>query len=83
MTTVKPTQQAVIRTFETVQGVFSGKLKHKELRVTQPIYVVKELKTNLLGLPAMTSMKLIARVDATSRKWFKKTSQSFLKVLEC
>ena len=31
------------------------------------IYVIRELKTNLLGLPNLRAMNLIARVDSTKQ----------------
>ena len=52
-----------------VLGQFTGTLKHQQLSSAQPIFVVRGLKTNLLGLPAITSLQLLHRVDAkpTSR----------------
>ncbi len=48
-----------------VLGQFTGTLKHQQLSSSQPIFVVRGLKTNLLGLPAITSLQLLHRVDAT------------------
>ena len=48
-----------------VLGQFTGTLKHQQLSSAQPIFVVRGLKTNLLGLPAITSLQLLHRVDAT------------------
>ena len=42
-----------------------GTLTHQQLSSEQTIYVVRGLKTNLLGLPAITSLQLLRRVDAT------------------
>ena len=44
-------------------GQFTGKLTRKEQSVCSTIYVVKGLKTNLLGLPAITALNIVARVD--------------------
>lgn len=41
-----------------VLGEFTGQLKHKQKALKNPIFVVKGLKTSLLGLPAITSLKL-------------------------
>eukprot|EP00731_Ephydatia_muelleri_P036384 Em0245g3a len=47
-----------------VMGQFTGILSHKELHSQQTIFVIKNLKTNLLGLPALHALKLIARMDS-------------------
>ena len=39
-------------------------LTYKERTCTQQVYVVEGLQNNLLGLPAITSLNLAARVDA-------------------
>ena len=36
-----------------------GILSHKNNSCTQPIYIIKELKSNLLGLPAIKDLKLL------------------------
>ena len=38
-------------------------MTHKEQSVCSTIYVVKGLKTNLLGVPAITALNIVARVD--------------------
>ena len=48
-----------------VLGQFTGELKHQEQVTSQTIFVVRGLKTNLLGLPAITALQLLKRVDAT------------------
>ena len=53
-----PTTQAL-----KVLGQFTGKLKHQQRTTTQPIYVVQGLKSNLLGLPAITALQLLCRMD--------------------
>ena len=49
-----------------VMGQFDGMLVFQGKTSKQAVYVVKNLKTNLLGLPAITSLHLVARLDATS-----------------
>ena len=48
-----------------VLGQFIGTLTHLQLSSAQTIFVVRGLKTNLLGLPAITSLQLLHRVDTT------------------
>ena len=40
-------------------------MRHKGCSARQKIYVVEGLKKNLLGLPAMTQLQLVCRVDST------------------
>ena len=42
-----------------VIGQFSGNLVHKGKVSTQTVYVIEGLKTNLLGLPAITALQLL------------------------
>ena len=55
-----PAQQAL-----NVKGQFRGKLAIGQKTSTETIYVIRGLKTNLLGLPAITSLKLASRIDTT------------------
>ena len=48
-----------------VLGHFTESLHYKQKSSVQKIFVVKGLRTNLLGLPAITSLDLAARVDTT------------------
>ena len=48
-----------------VMGQFSGCLKYGKHSSQETVYVVKGLKTNLLGLSAITALQLIQRVYAT------------------
>jgi len=48
-----------------VKGQFKGTFKHKGQSVRQSVFVVKGLKTNLLGIPAITGQNLAVRVDQT------------------
>ena len=47
-------------------GHFQGHLSHRERSTTHQVFVVNKLKNNLLGLPAITSLKLAARIEQTS-----------------
>ena len=47
-----------------VIGEFTEKITHQRRSVLQTIFVVRDLKTNLLGFPAITSLHLLCRVDA-------------------
>ncbi len=47
-------------------GQFVGSLSHKQSSSDQVIFVIKNLQTNLLGLPAITALNLAARVDTIS-----------------
>ena len=48
-----------------VQGQFTASLVHREHSTSQTIFVVRGLKTNLLGLPAIRSLELLRMVAAT------------------
>ena len=45
-------------------GEFAGKFSHNGEAATQRVFVVDGLKTNLLGLPAITALGLAIRTDA-------------------
>ena len=49
-----------------VLGQFKGTFSHNNIVLQQQVFVVKELKTNLLGLPAITALNLAARLDSTT-----------------
>ena len=51
-----------------VRDYLMGRLSHKGKHTTQQVFVVDNLSTNLLGLPSITTLGLVARVDATSLK---------------
>ena len=55
-----PTRQSL-----KVRGQFLGWLRHGTKSTRRRIYVVRGLKTNLLGLPAIQDLQLICRLDAT------------------
>ena len=46
-------------------GQFPGTLSHKGKTTVQPIFVVSGLKTNLIGMPAITTLALAMRIDST------------------
>ena len=50
-------------TLKTI-GQFMGKIKYGEKQCEQLIFVIRGLKTNLLGLPTIMALKLAARTDA-------------------
>ena len=45
---------------------FTGNFKYNNSRCKLHVYVVKDLKTNLLGLLAITALNLVARVQNIS-----------------
>ena len=68
MTLTKPTKILHGPTGQPMKvlGQFTGTLSSKDKQAKEPVYVIRELRTNLLGLLAITALKLVARVDATS-----------------
>ena len=51
-----------------VKGQFLGKFTHKNGKTQQHVYVVvKGLRNNLLGLPAITALNLAIRVDTVTK----------------
>ena len=61
----KKTLYGPARTPLKVIGQLEGELSHQGKATNQPVYVVKDLKTNLLGLPAILALDLVARVEET------------------
>ena len=58
-------------------------LHFKERQSSQTVYVVRGLKTNLLGLPAIISLNLASRVDTTTIADYKALmEESFPKVFK-
>ena len=47
-----------------VHGEFQAKLVHKDHECIQPVFVVKNIKHNLLGLPAIRALHLLSTVDS-------------------
>ena len=54
-------------------GQFPGKFSHKGTAATQPVFVIRGLKSNLLGLPAITALRLAIQLDTTE------TTEDYLK----
>ena len=48
----------------TILGQFTANLTFKHITCKQTVFVVKDLKNNLLGLPAITSLNLISRMNS-------------------
>ena len=48
----------------SVVGQFTVDLSHGQRRAKQRVYVVKDLQASLLGLPSLTALQLLCRVDA-------------------
>ena len=48
-----------------VKGMFVASISRGDVVTKQPIFVVDGLKTNLLGLPAISALNLVVRLDAT------------------
>eukprot|EP00731_Ephydatia_muelleri_P015748 Em0009g172a len=61
----KKTLYGPARTPLKVIGQLEWELSHQGKTTNQPVYVVKDLKTNLLGLPAILALDLVARVEET------------------
>ena len=55
-----PTHQSL-----KVLGQFTGTLEHQGSSSTQTVFVVQDLRSNLLGLAAIASLQLLQQVDAT------------------
>ena len=49
-----------------VLGQFQGKLQVGDKTSTETVFVIRGLRNNLLGLPAMKSLQLVCRVDTVS-----------------
>ena len=48
----------------TVLGEFTASLSFRHASCQQRVFVIKDLKHNLLGLPAITLLTLVSRVDS-------------------
>ena len=60
-------------------GQFLGTLSYKGKEVKQHVYVVNGLKTNLLGLPAITALSLAVRTDAVETKTQQRVDETDIK----
>ena len=57
-----PTQQPL-----QVLGQFEATLAKKQKGTSQTVFVIRGLKTNLLGLPAINALQLVSRIDSTAK----------------
>ena len=55
-----PTRQKL-----NVLGQFNATLAHKDAKSEQEVFVIRGLQNNLLGLPAITALNLLCRIQAT------------------
>ncbi|KAL5476341.1 hypothetical protein EMCRGX_G026270 [Ephydatia muelleri] len=64
----KPTKMLFGPSAERLQtlGEFEGILAHGDTKCKQRVFVVKRLRSNLLGLPAIEGLKLVTRMDNMS-----------------
>ena len=58
-----PAQQQLV-----VKGHFNCQFSHKDKEAQQQVFVVDNLKTNLIGLPAIIALNLVARTDTIQTK---------------
>ena len=59
-----PDKQLIGPACQPLQGNFLGALNHKWKIASQQIFVVKDLKTNLLGVPSITPLSMATRLDS-------------------
>ena len=55
-------------------GHFTSNLSYKDKISQQQIFVLDDLKTNLLGLPAIISLHLVTRADTIQTEAFENKS---------
>ena len=48
-----------------VMGQFKATLEHKNAKSEQEVFVIQKLQNNLLGLPAITALNILCRIQAT------------------
>ena len=66
----------------TVKGQFEGKLDHQGKQTIQSVYVIENLKKNLLGLPAIEALNLVVKVDSLSDNTQYKVVQKFQSIFQ-
>ena len=69
-TTLQPTTKALhgpARQSLHVLGQITTPITHGKLSTVQTIFVVRGLKSNLLGLPAITALRLLSRVESVDK----------------
>lgn len=64
-----------------VLGSFKGTFNHRDKESTQQVFVVEELKSYLLGLPAIMALQLAARLDAIDTNINRTTVQTKLPII--
>ena len=50
-----------------VLGCCTVEISHKNLNTIQPVYVIHNLRNNLLGLPAIVALNILTQVNAVHR----------------
>lgn len=70
------------RTPITVRGKFSVSIGTENKSTTQEVYVVPDLKCNLLGRPAIQALGLVARVDAVALDSRERVKEQFPKLFK-
>ena len=50
-----------------VMGMLPLTIAYKEVYTTQPVYIVKNLKNNLLGFPAIKALKLLSHIESVDK----------------
>ena len=51
-----------------VLGQFKGTFAHNQITTQQMVYVIDQLKNNLLGLPTITTLNLAPRIETTTQE---------------
>ena len=51
-----------------VLGTFKGYITNNQRKSKEGIYVVRGLKTNLLGLPAISALQLVVRINGLQNR---------------
>ena len=60
-----------------VKGEFKGTLRRGELEVEQQLYVVDNLRRQLLGCPAIEALNLVARIESINDEMTDKVAKTF------
>ncbi|KAI4881647.1 hypothetical protein NFI96_006235, partial [Prochilodus magdalenae] len=70
------------RTPITVRGKFTTSIRTDNKSTTEEVYVVPELKCNLLGRPAIQALGLVARVDTVALDSRERVKEQFHKLFK-
>ena len=65
-----------------VAGQLNGTFTHNHRKSSQPVYVVDNLKTNLLGLPTIMALNLAAQIAVTTKEDRSDILKQFPKVFQ-